>query len=173
MSSLVNPAILTVLKRVELFQGLSDNELALVAGLCSLARAKRGQVIFREDSDGDELYIVHEGAVEIQVQARRGSGEFNQSTIITMYPGQSFGEIAILGGGTRSASAVASVSPTTLIILPGAQFIRLCETSTSIGYRVMRNMIDDLVYKLRSSSILLRGNVKWQNNQLSQLDQPD
>ena len=165
----INAAILVVLKRVELFRHLSDGELASIADLCSMARAKKGQVIFREDSEGDELYVVHEGAVEIQVQTRTNEGALQQSTVMTIYPGQAFGEMAILGGGSRSATAIASAS-TTLIILPGGEFTKLCEDNTRIGYRVMRNMIDDLVYKLRSSSILLRGNIKWKENQLSQLD---
>ena len=74
----INAAILVVLKRVELFRGLSDPELASIADLCSMARAKKGQVIFREDSEGDELYVVHEGAVEIQVQTRSTEGALQQ-----------------------------------------------------------------------------------------------
>lgn len=161
--------VLPVLKRVDIFQGLSDGELQQIAQLCRVGKAKKGQVIFHEDSDGDELFIVHDGAVEIRVTTRGSDGASRQSTINTLYEGQAFGEMAILGGGSRSASAVANTTPTTLLVIRGGELSQLCEQNTAIGYRIMRNFINDLTYKLRSSSLLLRGHVKWQDNQLSQL----
>jgi CRP-like cAMP-binding protein len=158
-----------VLRRVEIFKDLGDAELAQIAQLCKVGKAKKGQVIFREDSDGDDLYIVHDGAVEIQVSTRGSDGAVRQSAINTLYEGQSFGEMALLGGGSRSASAIASAPLTTLLVINGADFTELCEQNTLIGYRVMRNLINDLTYKLRSASLLLRGHIKWQDGQLSQL----
>ncbi len=161
--------IIPLLQKVDIFQGLDESELTQIAELCRLGRAKKGHIIFREDAEGDELYVVYDGAVEIQVPTRGAGGKLHPSTIMTVYPGQSFGEMAILGGGTRSATAIVSATPTTLVVLPGDAFMDLCEQNTRIGYRVMRNLIDDLTYKLRSSSLLLRGNIKWQDGQLSQL----
>jgi CRP/FNR family transcriptional regulator, cyclic AMP receptor protein len=169
MDSKADAKVVSVLRRVEIFQGLGDLDLAQIAQLCQVGKAKKGQVIFREDTDGDDLYIVHDGAVEIQVLTRGSDGTTRQATINTLYEGQSFGEMALLGGGSRSASAVASATPTTLLVLNGTEFAALCEKNTLIGYRVMRNLINDLTYKLRSASLLLRGHIKWQDGQLSQL----
>ena len=165
----MSQAVVAILRRVEIFKDLGDPELAQIAQVCKGGKVKKGHVIFREDSDGDELYVVIDGAVEIQVGARGSDGSFRQSTINTLYEGQSFGEMALLGGGSRSASAIASATPTTLLIVSGKDFAQLCEQNTLIGYRVMRNLINDLTYKLRSSSLLLRGHIKWQDGQLSQL----
>ena len=163
-------ALNALLRKVDLFRGLDDSDIAEIVALCKVGRANKGHVVFREDSEGTEVYIVQAGSVEIQVGTRDSTGNIRQSTIMTVYSGQSFGELAILeGNGTRSATAVVSATPTTLIILPGDAFLALCERNTRIGYRVMRNLIDDLVYKLRSSSLLLRGHIKWRDNQLSQL----
>ncbi len=160
--------VIPILRRVDIFQGLSDSELQQIAQLCRAGKVKKGQIIFQEDSDGDELYIVHDGAVEIRVSTRASDGGIRQSTINTLYEGQSFGEMAVLGGGSRSASAVANM-PTTLLVIKGGDLSRLCDQNTAIGYRIMRNFINDLTFKLRSASLLLRGHVKWQDNQLSQL----
>lgn len=165
----MNAKVVNVLRRVEIFQGLGDAELDQIARVCRVGKAKKGQIIFREDSDGDELYIVHDGAVEIQVITRGSDGSSRQATINTLYEGQSFGEMALLSGGSRSATAVASATPTTLLVINGTEFAALCEQNTLIGYRVMRNLINDLTYKLRSASLLLRGHIKWQDGQLSQL----
>ena len=162
-------AITQVLQQVELFQGLTEAQLEQIANLCRMGRAKKGHIVFREESEGDELYIVYEGSVEIQVLTRNSDGEARLSTITTIYPRQTFGEMAIMDEAVRSATAIASATPTTLIILPGTAFKQLCEADTAIGYRVTRNLVRDLIYKLRSSSILLRGNIKWKDGQLSQL----
>ena len=61
----MSTAVIAVLRRVEIFNGLGDKELSQIAQLCKIGKAKKGQVIFREDSDGEELYIVHDGAVEL------------------------------------------------------------------------------------------------------------
>ncbi|GAA5531141.1 cyclic nucleotide-binding domain-containing protein [Herpetosiphon gulosus] len=166
----MNSSVIAVLRRVDIFAGLSDLELSQIAQLCKVAKAKKGQIIFREDSDGDDLYVVHDGAVEIQVQTRGSDGQQRLSTINTAYEGQAFGEIAMLGGGSRSATAVASMNPTTLLVINGPELSTLCDTNTAIGYRIMRNFINDMIYKLRSASLLLRGHIKWQDNQLSQID---
>lgn len=163
--------VIGILRRVQIFEGLSADELADISTICRIGRVQKGQVIFAEDSEGDELYIVHDGAVEIQILARSSDGQLRPTTINTLYAGQSFGEMALLGGGTRSASAVA-VDTTTLLVIKGSDFEALCERSTRIGYRVFRNLAADLVYKLRSSALLLRGHVKWQDGELSQLRGP-
>lgn len=85
------------LRRVEIFAGLSDDELMQVAGLCKAIRAPAGQTIFREGDTGDELYIVHEGTVRVMITARLSDGTMAPSTINTLYPGQCFGEQALLG----------------------------------------------------------------------------
>jgi CRP/FNR family transcriptional regulator, cyclic AMP receptor protein len=160
--------VLAVLKKVQLFEGLKGDDLAEIGNICRVGKVQKGQVVFSEDSEGDQIYIILEGSIEIQIMARGSDGQPRQTTINTLYSGQSFGEMALLGGGGRSASAVAA-SAATLLVISGPDFDALCEQNARIGYRVFRNLSNDLVYKLRSSALLLRGTIKWQDNQLSQL----
>ena len=55
-----------------------------------------------------------------------------------------------------------------MLVLNRFDFDRLCEHNPRVGYRVMRNIAEDLVYKLRSSSLLLRGQIKWQSGELGE-----
>jgi CRP/FNR family cyclic AMP-dependent transcriptional regulator len=153
------------LRRVEAFSGLSDEELIHVATICKGRRFAAGQTVFEEGEDGDDMMVILDGCVRVSITTRLPDGTQAPSTINMLYTGQSFGEMVLLGGATRSAT-VTCVDPCTLIVIKERDFAALCERSPRIGYRVMRNMASDLAYKLRSSNLLLRGNIRWQQGEL-------
>jgi CRP-like cAMP-binding protein len=59
-----------------------------------------------------------------------------------------------------------AAEPVTLIVIDDGDFRNLCESNPRIGYTVMRNLAQDLAYKLRSSNLLLRGDIRWQSGEL-------
>jgi CRP/FNR family cyclic AMP-dependent transcriptional regulator len=154
-----NTRVIDNLRRVEIFAGLLDEELLKVAELCKALRVPTGKAVFEEGDGGDELYIIHEGSVRVMINSRRPNGDFAPSTINMLYQGQCFGEMILLNSAMRSATVVAA-EPTTLIVIREPDFRRLCESDPRIGYVVIRNLAQDLAYKLRSSNLLLRGNIR-------------
>lgn len=157
--------IIDNLRRVEIFAGLSDDELLRIADLCQAVRVAAGKTIFAEGDAGDELYIIHEGSVRVMINTRRPDGAAAPSTINMLYAGQCFGEMVLLSGALRSATIIAA-EPTTFIVMHEPAFRTLCDSSPRIGYVVMRNLAVDLAYKLRSSNLLLRGNIRWRSGEL-------
>jgi CRP-like cAMP-binding protein len=153
------------LRRVEIFAGLTDEELLRVADLCKAVRVPAGKVIFEEGDEGTELFIIHEGSVRVMINTRTPDGNVAPSTINMLYSGQCFGEMILLNSASRSAT-ISAASPTTLIVIGEPGFRSLCEANPRIGYRVIRNLAQDLAYKLRSSNLLLRGNIRWQRGEL-------
>jgi len=160
-----NTRVIDNLRRVEIFAGLSDDELLQVADLCKAVRAPAGAIIFNEGDEGAELFIIHEGSVRVMINTRTPDGTVAPSTINMLYSGQCFGEMILLNSAARSAT-IAAASPTTLIVIREPDFRNLCESNPRIGYRVIRNLAQDLAYKLRSSNLLLRGNIRWQRGEL-------
>ncbi len=150
-----------VLGRVDIFRGLTPEELLEVAQICSVRSYRKGEVVVEEDAEGDDL--VHRGSVEVFIRTRSPEGEVRQTPIHHLWAGRSFGEMVWVGGGRRSATG-RCVEDCFLLIIH--RFDRLCERNPRIGYRVMRNIAEDLVYKLRSSGLLLRGQIKWQEGEL-------
>ncbi len=155
----------SVLGQVGIFKGLTQEELLEVAPICSARSYRRGEVVVEEDAEGDDLYIIHRGSVEVLIWTRSPDGEVRQTPIHTLWAGRSFGEMVLVGGGRRSAT-VRCAEDCLFLIINRFDFDRLCERNPRIGYRVMRNIAEDLVYKLRSSSLLLRGQIKWQEGEL-------
>lgn len=154
------------LRQVEMFKRLSDAELQQIGALCQVQRVAAGARIFSEGDDGDELFIILDGSVRVALNTRiPESGRMEPSTINMLYTGQSFGEMVLLGGATRSAS-VSALDACILLIIRERDFAKLCDSNPRIGYQVMRNIATDLAYKLRSSNLLLRGNIRWQKGEL-------
>ncbi len=157
--------VLQVLGRVDIFKGMPPEDLLEIARICSARSFRAGEVVFEEDAEGDDLYVIHKGSVEVLIWARSPEGEARQTAINTLWSGRSFGEMVLIGGGTRSATIRCS-EDCLMLVINRFEFDRLCEQNPRIGYRAMRNIAEDLVYKLRSSSLLLRGQVKWQSGEL-------
>ena len=161
----MNTKVLDNLRKVEIFSGLDDNDLAQVATICQGKRFPEERTIFREGDEGDELFIIHDGSVRVMINTRTPDRSPTTSTINMLYSGQCFGELVLLGGIARSAT-ITTAEPTTFIVIRQSDFHMLCDTSPRIGYIVMRNLAQDLAYKLRSSNLLLRGDIRWQSGEL-------
>jgi len=157
--------VVDYLRRVEIFSGMTDDDTLQLAGLCRVQKMGANQVVFNEGDDGDELIIIMEGCVRVSLITRSAQGAMTPSTINMLYGGQSFGEMVLLGGATRSAT-VTCVDACVFLVIREREFASLCERNPRIGYKVMRNMASDLSYKLRSSNLLLRGNIRWQAGEL-------
>ena len=159
-----------ILKRTDIFYDLTPMHLELISAICEEKNARAGQVIFEENSPGAELYILVRGEVEILLDpslvggsmARKGSGPV---TILTLRDGQTFGEVALVDQGIRSASARCATDNVRLLVIPRQKLLMLCETYPELGYRVMRNMAGDLAFKIRNSDLSMREQLLWRPRQ--------
>ena len=95
------------LKGMPLFRGLSEARLAEFAAYFKPTAYEAGQVIFKEKSPGDTLYIILDGEVAIEKAMDEEDRDFK--TLAILAPGDFFGEMAVLEAGKpRSAQARAA-----------------------------------------------------------------
>jgi CRP/FNR family transcriptional regulator, cyclic AMP receptor protein len=123
-----DPSVRATLAECRLFAGLDDRTLALLALALRPRRYKRGVVIFHEDDPGDSLYIVMGGSVKITVSAEDGT---EPTILATIGPGGFFGELALLDGAPRSATASA-LGPVETLVLGRAPFDRLVDEQPAL-----------------------------------------
>lgn len=90
-----------VLKNVSLFAQVGEDTLAGLAAQLHRKAFRKGTIIFHKDQTGDALYIVDSGRIRIFLPTQ-GGGEL---TVEVAGPGDVFGELALLDGRPRSASA--------------------------------------------------------------------
>ena len=133
------------------------------------AEIKPGEMIFFEGSKSDELYIIADGVVDILVNPDLVSDNpeenHNPVKIATLRRGQSFGEIALVDQGLRSASAKTVHENTHLLIIPRDKLIAVCEEHPDLGYRLMLNLAADLALKIRSTGLLVREELLYRRAQ--------
>jgi CRP/FNR family transcriptional regulator, cyclic AMP receptor protein len=139
-----------VLRQVELFDGLSEDELNQVVTICTSKELHAGDILIHQGEQGDELYIVTEGSVEVVLSDAQ---QQEKRVVVNLGAGQIFGEIALLDQGPRSASVRATAEPTGVQSIHHNDFNDLCAQNNHIGYVVMRNMAADLSFKLRHRNL--------------------
>lgn len=144
-------SIANYLKQSDIFYKFTTTQLELVANLCQEVTLKADEVIFRENSNSNELYVITGGEVNILIGA---AGE--ETLIATLKRGQSFGEVALVDEGLRSATARAAHKETRLLVLPREKLIMLCETYPQLGHRLMYNLATDLATKIRNTDLRIR-----------------
>lgn len=100
-------------------------------------------VIFEEGSTGRELFVVLDGEVEIaKVDGAR------KTSIIKLGKGEFFGEMAVIDGSARSATAIASAPNTKVMRINHARFVYLVSQQPAFALMVM----DALSKRLRASN---------------------
>ena len=92
-----------LLASVDVFADLEERELAEIASVAVPRTFERGEILFREGDTGDSCYVVRSGAVIIRRDHASGSGR--SLTLAEFRTGAFFGELAMFGGETRSATA--------------------------------------------------------------------
>jgi CRP/FNR family cyclic AMP-dependent transcriptional regulator len=152
-------AIVNFLKQSDIFYQFTPTQLELVANLCQEVTFQKNDLIFKENSGSKELYVIVQGEVDIFVDPSLvGSVDLasENEVIATLRRGQSFGEVALVDEGLRSASACAVNNDTRLLIIPRDKLIMLCDTYPQLGYRLMYNLAADLAMKIRNTDLKIR-----------------
>jgi len=135
-----------IMREVELFEGLSEDELDKVISLCQERHYKETDIVAKQNTPGDELFIIQEGFVEVAITGRTGGA---RKVIVNLGTGQTIGEMSLIDQGQRSATVQAINTPTIVHVIKEKDFEILCRENTGIGYIVMRNIAADLSFRLR------------------------
>jgi len=134
------------LRAVDLFSGLSDDALARLSSDLTECALPRGAALFEEGDPGDTAYVVTSGELEIL----KASGE--QSVRIAISgPGVVVGEMSLLTGEPRSASARALVD-VELVSIPKVTLDALLESDV----RVAHALFDVFIARWREQQSRLR-----------------
>lgn len=131
------------LTSINLFSRLSPATSATVAAALERRHAPEGELLFRLGDEGDELFIVLAGAVEIF--APTGSDPREGSAIRVFRAGDVLGEMALIDRRPRSVSA-RTAEPTDLLVLGGDRFRSLLGSDPSLAFAVMGGLSDRIRY---------------------------
>jgi glutaminase len=132
------PETFVTLREVELLRAFSDDDLGHLAEAIHEDRALAGSTIVREGEEDRALFVVAKGRARV---LRDGVH------LGTIEPGEAFGEIALIAGGSRTASVVAETD-CHLLVLDSDAFERFAEEHTRLALRLLREIVSSTSTRL-------------------------
>ncbi len=112
--------------------GVSEKTVGSIFALAAVAQFEAGEVLFFQDDPGDALYLVEEGSIEISVMAPNG----RKLSLNVMKPNDVFGEIAVLDGGSRTATATA-LEASKLLVVKRQDVLELIRKSPDVAVELI------------------------------------
>ncbi len=157
---------ISLLKGVSIFTTLAENELGVVAQNSELCSYRKGDIIFREGSYGDGLYVIKEGEVLITKQ-RDDNVTMNIAQFIT---GENFGEMDLLENRVMSATARADTDAI-LLVFParGTKFQDVLARYPDMSARILHELMAAIAGRIRGTNRLISEKSQWVNDLKQQL----
>jgi CRP/FNR family transcriptional regulator, cyclic AMP receptor protein len=124
-----------LLLALPIFEGLSRNQIKMVARILHERTYRKGETVFNESEPGAGLYIIVSGKVAVTKHIEGGTpallAEFGQ--------GNFFGELALIEEIPRSAAAITS-EETVLLAFPKPDLDRLVERQPQLAVKILYNL---------------------------------
>jgi len=145
------------LKNIHIFNRLDDVELAQVTGITREKRFQEGEIIMQEGQAGDTMYLIVKGDVEVTkvLTLKFGENDFRESEKVMTRFGpddhEVFGEMALIAREKRSAT-ISAVTYCVLLEINREDFLMLIENSPRLGSKILMNISELLISRLRRVS---------------------
>jgi CRP-like cAMP-binding protein len=142
--------LVTLLRQIELFQGVGLPELRLISQQMTEQSYDAGAVVFHEGDMGDCLFVILTGTIHVYVER-----EGKTVTYGLMRAGECFGEMALIEDAPRSAT-VRAEAPAHCLTLSKQGFLNLIQHHPQIALSIMKS----LCQRLRRTNELLQEYVR-------------
>lgn len=131
------PETLEALRNSALFRQFDDRPLDELAGRMSRRRYRRGEVIFHEGDPGEAMHLITDGRVKIG----RLSPDGGEAIVASLGPGETFGELVLLDGAPRSATATA-LEATETLTLSRHDFVTLVDDDARFRWALLAGIAE-------------------------------
>lgn len=138
---------LALIRSMDLFRDLTEDEAALVAKAARPVAYAKGAVIIRERESDGTLYILKSGSVRVSKVDHDGLEE-----VMTYFnAGQHFGEVALIDHKPRSATVIAE-APCEMLQIGPADFAALLASSRDLELKIWKSLAKFFCHRLRDTT---------------------
>ncbi len=138
-----------LLRKVSVFQGLTDEQLERIASLCTEETYSAGSLILKEGEPAEQFHILREGRVTLEMGIRMWPERpVRQMSVETLNAGQPFGLSALLESDNLTMSARA-LDNCRSIVLQGRDLLALMELDQAMACEINRGLSNVLASRLR------------------------
>jgi sulfate permease, SulP family len=134
--------------QLDVFSNMDETELAAAKLALTRRTYRKGEIVFREGDNGDELFIIAKGSASVRL---RLSGTQREARLITFSPGTVFGEIALLDQEVRSATVEAD-DELVCYVLTRVDFDLLTTGHPAVAIKLLKNLGRELSGRLRRAN---------------------
>lgn len=145
-----------IFRRMDLFWGMNDTELEQFREIATVETIPSGKILFKEGDECNKLYIVVKGMIAISTTLAGGLNK----TLGMVYPGNQFGEMALIDDAPRAATAKAADN-SELLSVTRDDFLDLIEKNPTFAAKALINLSRTLSQNLRNTNELLREAIDW------------
>ncbi|MEM7275744.1 MAG: Crp/Fnr family transcriptional regulator [Actinomycetota bacterium] len=128
-----------LLRSVELFQDLEEADLTDLAAASEQRQLQRGDVLFTENDEPNELFVVVSGRLAMVNRSIDG----RESVVALMEPGDLFGEMPLFDGQTRSTDG-RSLEPSEVVVIPYSPVRALYDARPTLLWRAVHLLANRL-----------------------------
>jgi glutaminase len=142
------------LSELNIFAGLSAEELKVLERIVKPLMFEPGQAIVREGEKANLFFVIARGTASVQLRIKSGEGT-RVVRVASIGPGVSFGEMALLDGGLRSADVIADEK----VVCYGFSVEELRDIGKerpNLFITILRNMMRDSSERLRRANDEIR-----------------
>lgn len=139
-----------------MLQGISDTDLRKLADVCEKRQMSEGTTIFIENMPGEALFLISKGIVRVSKMFAEG----DEKTLVVLGPEDIFGEMAIVDGLPRSATARVA-EDAELISLKKQDFEKLCKQEAGLALQLIMNIVKVFSKRIREANDEYRDMLAW------------
>lgn len=133
-----------------IFHGLTEPQVRRIAAIVVEQGMEAGQWVFHEGQEGNELYVIKEGQVELIIEM---NGAFLPISVLRA-PGQCFGTSALIAPHKYSISA-RCLKEGALLAIKRDQLRRMVDEDRELGCVIMTNLAEHLLARLNETRLEL------------------
>lgn len=139
-----------------LFADFATDDIGVIVGVCEERMLVTGEELFCEGDDGDSVWIIKSGRVDICKNIR---GDVDR-TLASLGPGEIIGEMSFIDHSRRSACA-RTTEPSEFLVLTSVAFQRVHEERPEVAAGFYRNLATIMAARLRTTNELYRESVAF------------
>lgn len=146
----------STIKNSTMIQGFSDDDLAKLSEYCEMREMSEGTTVFIENMPGESLFLVKKGTIRISKMFAEG----DEKTLVVLGPEDVFGEMAVIDGLPRSATARVA-EDAELISLKKKDLERLCTENAPLALKLVSNIVKVFSKRVREANEEYRDMLIW------------
>ena len=144
------------IKSSVMLQDFTEGDLDKLAGLCEMREMGEGTTVFIENMPGESLFLIKKGTIRIS----RMFAEGDEKTLVVLGPEDIFGEMAVIDGLPRAATARVA-EDADLISLSKKNLEKLCREDAALALKLVRNIVKVFSKRVREANEEYRDMLIW------------